>query len=250
MRWSITCPRHGSALDHGLYSVRFLPARPASPFRDGQGFAGGAATRSLKGTLPCGIRTPRSGRHPYWRPWASSSAFVGRLSGRTTSGIRRIMTSYRAISSRASLNPRLACRLKRFAPALFSTAQNQGFTLGSRPSGAKARDPRPWRLQLAPSPDTGSERCNWLRKHLEFETLQLAPTQQVQFQTLQMAPAQVQFQTLQLAPALVQVQTVQLAPVQTQTLQLVSQAVATQSVTPVTLLLPRHKCNWFCKYRH
>jgi hypothetical protein len=133
-------------------------------------------------------------------------------------------------------------------PTPLVSAQNQSTTLSLAPTVQKPAT-QTVTLQLAPT-QTPVQTLQLAPQAPQVQTLQLAPTQQVQFQTLQMAPAQVQFQTLQLAPALVQVQTVQLAPVQTQTLQLASQAVATQSVTPVTLLLPRHKCNWFCKYRH
>jgi hypothetical protein len=79
-------------------------------------------------------------------------------------------------------------------------------------------------------------------------TLQLTPAQ-APVQTLQLTPAPVQVQTLQLTPAPVQVQMLQLAvaPVQVQTLQLAPQC---QTATPVTILIPRHRCHWFCKHRN
>jgi hypothetical protein len=116
--------------------------------------------------------------------------------------------------------------------ANLASGQSQVTTLAQSPP-----TPQTMTLQLSPAP---------------VQTLQLspAPAQTLQLaaapvQTLQLAAAPVQ--TLQLAPA--PVQTLQLsAPVQVQTLQLTPQSCATQTATPVTLFLPRHRCHWFCRH--
>jgi hypothetical protein len=131
--------------------------------------------------------------------------------------------------------------------AVQPSGQNQGSTLNLTPSMplpaaqtvtlqlAPAQAPIQT-LQLAPAP-------------AQVQTLQLAPAP-AQVQTLQLAPALAQVQTLQLAPApvQVQVQTLQLAPAPVQTLQLTARCVPTQTATPVTLLVPHHKCHWFCRH--
>jgi hypothetical protein len=82
-------------------------------------------------------------------------------------------------------------------------------------------------------------------------TMQLAPAA-APVQTVQLAAAPAPAQTVQLTAAPVALQTVAVAPVQLQAVQLVAPApvqalqVAPQqcATTPVTLLLPRHRCHW------
>jgi hypothetical protein len=115
-----------------------------------------------------------------------------------------------------------------------ASAQNQTTSLAVAPQAPQAPT-QTVTLQLA--------------QQAPVQTLQLA-AQPVLVQTMQLAAQPVQMQTLQLAAQPVQVQTVQLAaqPVQMQTLQLAAQPVATQCAVPVTLLLPRHKCHFFCRH--
>jgi hypothetical protein len=113
-----------------------------------------------------------------------------------------------------------------------ASAQNQTTPVGVAP----AAPTQTVTLQAAPA-------------QAPVQIVQLA-AQPVQMQTVQLAAQPVQMQTVQLAAQPVQMQTVQLAaqPVQMQTVQLAAQPVAAQSAVPITLLLPRHKCHFFCRH--
>jgi hypothetical protein len=115
------------------------------------------------------------------------------------------------------------------------SAQNQTTSLAVAPQAPQAPT-QTVTLQLAPA-------------QAPVQTLQLAAAP---VQTVQLAAAPVQVQTVQLAAAPVQVQTVQLAaaPVQAHTLQLAAQPIAAQCAVPVTLLLPRHRCHFFCRHKN
>jgi hypothetical protein len=118
------------------------------------------------------------------------------------------------------------------------SAQNQSAPLAAAPQAPT----QTVTLQLAQQAPVQTVQ---LAAPVQMQTVQLAAP--VQMQTVQLA-APVQMQTVQLA-APVQMQTVQLAaPVQMQTVQLAAQPVAAQCAVPITLLLPRHKCHFFCRH--
>jgi hypothetical protein len=122
-------------------------------------------------------------------------------------------------------------------PPCVTVAQPSGQSLGSAPTpSVPPPAPQSVTLQLAPA-------------QTAVQTVQLTPAP-VQVQTLQLVPAPVPIQTLQLTPAPVQVQMLQLAPapVQIQTLQMNVQSIPAQTAAPVMILVPHHKCHWFCKH--
>ncbi len=124
------------------------------------------------------------------------------------------------------------------------SAQNQTSALGVAPQAPAIS------LQVAPA-QTPVQTYQLAAAPVQVQTFQLAAAP-VQVQTMQLAAAPAQVQTIQLAAAPAQVQTFQLAaaPVQVYAVQLAAQPVAAQSATPVTILLPRHKCHWFCRHKN
>ncbi len=134
------------------------------------------------------------------------------------------------------------------ASAPLASGQNQGPSLGLSPSTPQTTN-QTVTLQLTPAP-AATQTLQLTAAPAQVQTLALTAAP-AQVQTLSLAAAPAQVQTLALTAAPAQVQTLQLTAMPVQTLQLSATPAQPQcAAIPVTLLLPRHKCHWFCKHRN